>query len=786
MISRALMRGIDRWAEICLRYRKTVLLVVAALSTLAFAQMGKVRFDNALEIWFVRDDPGLVAHRELIDTFGSDELIVIGLEAPDVFAPDVLDEIDRITRAVEKAPHVEKVFSLTNIESIEGKEDLLEIHDLIEFPLDEKALPAIRQRALANELYVGNVVSADGTFTCIIARLPHYTDDFEYKIEGVSAIREIVEREAHSKHYLSGGPTLDEVFYSLSEKDSARTIPLMLGLLVVVLWGLLRSVVGGVLPICTVVLATVWAIAWMVLAGSPINAVTTMLPPLLLAVGVADSMHVLVEYQNRCRAGVEKMAALRAVYHELMIPLFLTSLTTAIGMLSLAISKVAGIRDFGIFAALGVAGAFFLSVTFVPIVLSYLPPPRPRKSSGAPRFALAGTVWLEHLHTFTMRYRKSIATVSVVLLALGVAGATRIRPESSFLALFKKDAKIRLDTERIQDALAGTVTIDVTIDSGREDGIKDPELLRSLVGLEDFLESQPHVSSAQSIAGYFKDMRRAFFANDQREYRLPETREEAAQYLLLYEMDAPDGDIKEYATFDYRKTRVSARVDLDSSNAAVDLVRNTKEYLRHNMPAGVHADVSGIILLYADMEEYIRDSLIRGFTIAMIAIFVVFCIQMRSIGLGSIAMIPNVTPIVITLGIMGVAGINLDSMTAMVASVAIGLAVDDSIHYLSRVTGRIAAGSAMVPALHDATIEVGRALIFTSLTLCAGFGVMLVGSFVGQIYFGLLCMLTIVFALAADLLLLPVVLRWYDERLQGAKVLGPVARTLGNKIASLL
>ncbi len=762
-------------------YRKTVLVTLAVITAVLVSQIPRAHFDNALEIWFLEDDPGIVAHHYLLDTFTSDELIVVGVEAPDVFAPEVLTVIDRMTRKLEEAPHVEKVFSLTNIESVRGDDDMLRVAELVEFPLATERLPALRARALAHELYVGNVVSAAGDFTCLIARLPHHTDRFDYKMEAVAAIRAIVDEEAGTglPMYLAGGPVFDEQFFLLSERDAVRTTTLMLVLLTVALAFLLRSVSGVLLPIATVLLSLAWTIGAMVLCGVPITMVTTMLPPLLLAVGVADSMHVLVDYRNRCGAGQEKLAAVRAVYRDLMTPLFLTSLTTAIGMLSLLVSRVRGIRDFGMFAAFGVTVAFLISISLVPIVVSYLPRPQVTRarSRGLSSGALAG------LHHLTMRYGSLIVVGSAALVVLGIAGAMHIRAESAFLEYFKKDHSVRVDTRRIEDALAGTVTLEVLIDTGREDGIKEPRVLAAIADLQTFLEAQKDISSTQSVSDFFKDLRRAFFDNDQREYRLPDSAAEAAQYLLLYEMDAPDGDIREYVTFDSRQARVSARIDMSTSNAATALVGRTEQYMAEHFPSDMKGTVAGVALLYANMEEYIRRSLLYSFSIALVAIFVVLCVHMRSVGLGAIAMIPNVVPIVLCMGVMGMMGIRLNTMTAMVASIAIGLAVDASIHFVSRVHQHLARGQEMAASLLAATVEVGRALVYTSLTLTAGFAVMLLSSFVGTIYFGLLSTLTIAFALLADLLLLPVVLRWYSDHGGPVRIARPVALTVPDGVS---
>ncbi len=749
----------DRWAEFCLSYRKSILVVLAAVTVFAALLLPSARFNNALDIWFLDKDPAMVAYNHLVDTFGSDELIVIGYASPDVFSPPVLEMINRITHKLEKARNVEKVFSLTNIEAIDGVNDELRIHDLIEFPLDPTRLPQIRKRTLSNHLYVGNVVSAEGDYTAIVVRLPHRSDDFQYKIDALSDIRRILDTEDPEYFALAGGPVIDEQFFFLSERDGRNTTVLMIAALVVVLWLLMRSVAGVVLPLLTVVIAVVWAVAWIVLAGRWMNVITTMLPPLLLAVGVADSMHFLIEYQTGLRAGNDKLSSLRTAFRELMGPMFLTSLTTAVGLLSLLVSRVQGVREFGAFGALGVAGAFVLSVSLVPIVASYLPESRWNLGPVAKRPGEAPV--LAALHRFTMKHGPAIVTVSAGLVVLGIAGAMRVKAESAFLEYFKPDARIRYDTAEIQKKLSGSITLDVILDSGSEGGINEPQFLRKIVQLQKFLESRDKVSSSQSIADYYRDLRRAFFSNDQKEYRLPETRQEAAQYLLLYEMGAPDGDINEFKTFDNRTTRVNARVDISTSRAATELVKETKAYLAANTKPPISSQVTGIGMLYANMEEYIRSSLVRGFSVALLAIFVIFCLQMRSLTVGTIAMIPNLVPIILCLGVMGYARIRLDSMTAMVASIAIGLAVDDSIHFVSRVQMFLARGEDMVSALKKTTVGVGRALVYTSVSLSAGFASLMTGSFAGTVNFGLLCLLTIVFALIADLLLMPVLLHWY-------------------------
>ena len=343
---------------------------------------------------------------------------------------------------------------------------------------------------------------------------------------------------------------------------------------------LLRSWVGVVLPLVAVVVATVWALGWIVLSGTQFTAVTSMMPPVLLAVGVASSMHILVEYRKRFMTGDEDNSRFSArCTASSPFRCVLCAGTTAVGMAALTVSKVQGVREFGGFSALGVIGAFVLSLTFVPICLTYLPAPRPftaRRQKHERRLA--------KLHDLTMRYRVAIVRGFRCIDGVRNRGATMITAESDFMEMFPEDAPVKLATDRIGEKLSGTVTLEVVIDTGKPDGIKQPDLLRRLDALEAYLMSMPTVGATLSLADYMKDLRRAFHANDQREYRLPDSAEEAAQYLLLYEMDAPDGDLREYATYDYSKTRVSARVDIASSSDAIVLVEETQKWVAANFP----------------------------------------------------------------------------------------------------------------------------------------------------------------------------------------------------------
>ena len=259
------------WADFCLTYRKSVLFVLACITVLAVSQFPALHFENAMDIWFLDDDPTYLAHREMVETYSSDELIVIGLEAPDVFAPDVLALIDRLGAKLERAPHVEKVISLTNVESITGREDLLEIRDLIELPVNPEDLPAIREKALSNTFYVGNIVSAEGDFTLILARLPSIPDDFDYKVEAVEAVNEILASEPDTQFFLSGGPPVDYEFYALSEKDGTSISVLTILFVTGALWFLLGSLSSVILAVATVVLAAVWAHGWIALFGAKLN-----------------------------------------------------------------------------------------------------------------------------------------------------------------------------------------------------------------------------------------------------------------------------------------------------------------------------------------------------------------------------------------------------------------------------------------------------------------------------------------------------------------------------------
>lgn len=748
----------DALGHVCLTYRKTVLLAVAAVTVLLAAQLPKLKFENSLGSWFLARDPALLQHDRFTEEFGSDELIIIGLEAPDVFAPDVLRRIDRVTRAVERAPNVEKVFSLTNIESVSGRDGALDVGDLVEFPINDAEATAIRARALTNETYLGNVVNATGTFTAILARLPYRVNEIEYKRETTRAIEAILAKEDAS-FVLSGSALYNVRFLELSERDLPLVTGIMTGLLLLILWILFRSPVDVAVPATTVGIATLWSVGWILLVGRGLTIVSEALPPLMMAVGVADAMHLVVDYELRLRAGTHKQDALRQVYRYMTWPCLFTSLTTCAGMLSLCVSRVRNVSEFGLFAAIGVFGAFVLAMTLVPIALSYLPEPHPERP-GAHIFQVSGGV-LNGIATFAQRHGRLIFGVSAALLLGGLALATRVRVESGLLQYFRDGHRFKTDTRTVERNLAGMSTLEIVVDTGRPGGVKAPATLAALADFQAALEAHPEVSASHTVTGVFKDLRRAFFDNDPREYRLPETEAEAAQYLLLYELDRPDGDLYEYVDYGYRKARLSARVSSENSTILGDVLQHARRAAAAHLPPSADVTYTGTAVLWAHMEDYIRESLLVGMSLALVSIYVLLSLQARSFLLGAIAMVPNVVPIVVGLGFMGVTNIALDASTVLSAPIMLGLAVDNTIHFIVHTREQLDRGTGLNLALWRTTVQIGRALIFTTIVLAASFVAMLFGAFTGVIHFALLCLVTLAVALPADLLLLPSLLRVY-------------------------
>jgi hypothetical protein len=576
-----------------------------------------------------------------------------------------------------------------------------------------------------------------------------------------TAIEEILARPEYQGIVFdhSGDVPLNAVYNRVINDDSSTlnlVTSLVIGLLLLLFF---RSLVGTLAPLVVVQVSVILCVGLVVLLGWKLDMSFGRTPTLLTAIGVAHSVHILSEFRGRFRTVRDRREALVQTLYLVGTPCLLTSLTTAAGFASMSFVPIKSIAHSGVYSAFGVLAAFVMSLTLLMALLSFgRSAPRAAASSETGDTAKGGEPMrrmLVAIAAFDLRHRKAILVVSALVFAVSGAGLARIVVDSNWLNDFSDRIPLKATTLKVDEVMGGVTNIIYLFDSGEAEGIKEPSVLREMERVQEIADQQDWlVRKSYSIVDILKDLNQAFHGGDPAWYRLPETRELVAQYLLLYEMSGGE-QAEEYVSTDYRRASLELRLKLAMTSETARLVERIDETLANQPLEASTVSLTGIGALWLKLIDYIVSSQIQGFLLAFSVIAVMMVAIFRSFGTGMISMLPNLAPVLLTLGVMGWLGIELDYSKLSIAAVAIGIAVDDTIHLISRYRYEFQQRGDYAEALIAAMQDVGRALVITSVALVCGFLVLVLSVLASQALFGILLATTIVTALVADFLLMP-------------------------------
>lgn len=742
------------WIEALLRRRRWVLLGTLLLSLAAAWFIPGMESEDTYDGWFAPDDPDYRFYKDFQRRFANDMFFIVVFKDEPLFTPSNLALIASLTVQLEQVPYVRQVTSLTNVEYLYGQQDRLVVEPLVQ-GLEAPNAEAIRQRARSKPMYRDALISADGATTAILGELEKVASMSE-EMAAVSTIQSIMrqaEAESGKQLYLGGYLAMDVEIMQASERDVLKFIPLTIGVIFLVLWFTFRHWLPAALSFAAVVIALVWTFGLYAGLENPYSMMTSILPVVLIAIGIADSVHILIHYYEELSYGLDRFQAIKMTLRKMLRPCLFTSLTTAVGFISFLASDIPIVRLTGLYAAVGIGFAFMLSVVALPALLSFFrAPQRAARQQAAGRLV----AFLDRLTGWTLDHPRAILVGMSLLVLIGAWGALRLSTDTTMLTMLKDDHPLRVDYAFIEENLTGLSNLELVVE-GRADALRQPALLNQLDALSRFAQSRPHVRKTLSLVDYAKEINQALHGGDPAFYRIPETPQAVAQSLLLYEF-AGGKELRDYVTADYRSGRLTVLFDTVSSGQAASLRRSIADYAQTQL--GLPLQTTGTIALVEQMMDKVALSQTKSIAIALGLIALLMGLLLRSVKLGLISMIPNALPILLMFAVMGFAGIPLDAVTSIVAGLALSIAVDDTIHYLTRFRRELGRLGDYRQALRRTTHTLGQAIVSTSVILLAGFSVLLLGSFQGTMYFGLLIGLTMLFALAGDLVLLPALLLW--------------------------
>lgn len=750
-------RRIERAAvgafDALVRWRVAAVLSCVALAG-ALGLFVSTEIDTSMTIWFLDDDPAVTRYDEYVAQFDSDEFVAIALEADDVFGTATLTRVDELSRAVAERPNVVRVRSLATAEVISLEGDTLTVRPLFdEVPEGADALDDLRRR-VHDDPMLRNLVGADDRGTIVMVEHRPF-DDLSEKGRFADGVRAVADEVLGPGTYRAAGNAfVDDAMQRYTHRDLRMLAPMTLLVIVVVTFALFRNLWCTIVPSLVVGMTLASAVGLAGLLGERLNMITTIVIPLSMAVGIADSVHVIAGYRERLQRGDAPLEALRSAWVELLFPCVVTTATTAVGLLSLLSASLGPIRQFGWLGAVTVVFALLYTVVLIPPIFTWVPPPTPS--------ARLHTSWIERLLRATAntswRWYRFVLVAGGALVVLGVVGVTRVETGADFQAYFKDSDPLLQNARFIDDHLGGTSSVDVLVEAP---DVRDPDVLRSMLEIQAELERNQAIVSTNSLADLVEKLHETWFGDPERR-TIPDSLAAVAQLLSLVEgADA----IETVVNTDYSATRIRGRVRASDYRALLDDVERLEAAVAAGMHGQARAEVTGVGKLVSNLDRYIVASQIRSFLIAFVMVGALMCLFFRSLHIGAWALVPNALPIVLVVGLMGWIQVQLDVATVMVASIMLGLIVDDTVHYLARYRLEYRALRSAPDAdeqrrLAERTgVGTGRAIATTSIILCAAFLTSLTASFRPNIHFGALCALATFAALVTDLVALPAVIR---------------------------
>ena len=729
--------------------------------------IARAEFDQSIEIWYPDDDPEIVRFHYFSDLFGNEDSILITVFADDVLQPNILRAVDRLTRGAASQPHVVDVRSLTNIKVPNGDGDTLSSKELIpEIPRTTAENRVLREKILASPLLRGNLLSnspGDASHTRIHVELGKGVEgQIVTRGELVDSLKKLaseeVKRTPGTDIRVVGLPVFDSAAYHHAQRDNSWIIPCTFALVILVGLVVLGAGRSALLPAVIVGVTAIWVIGTMSMLGWKINIITTILIPLVIAVGVLDSLHLLVHYPREFEKVHVAEPAIIETLVQLARPCFWTTFTTVVGMLSLSTNGLQPIREMGVLAALGVTYALILTFTLLPILL---------KRAGDPVVVSAtkreGGLMFRCLVLLSKPSRRS--SVLVLLLA-GVALLAAGWSSQNLLVganprdYFPPSNPVRIDYEKVEAESGGVVGLELLV-SAPGNGFWDPSVLARVEDFQDWLERQPEVSSTLSAVDLQKEFNRVLNDGDDRFFLLPTTSEAIAQIFLVMEMGDREGLdrlVQGIGNDEYSEGRVTAWISIPGRNGIEFIDRVEAEAEKRFGDPELRIEVTGIAKLLATMGQYLVASQVRSLSLAFLVVTCVMFVIFRSARFGLLAMIPNLLPISLILGIMAATETGLEEGTVMIGCIAIGINVDDTIHFLTRYREFLVRGFSVEAAIEQTMLNTGRAIIATSTILMAAFVIQIGSGFQPIINFGWISTLEIGLALVADLVVLPAAL----------------------------
>ena len=748
-----------------IKFRWAIAILIPLITIMMASSLKNLEFEGSYRIWFGEESKILKDYDNFRAIFGNDDAIAISFKMQEgVFNKDTLHVIQNITKKLWETEYIARVDSITNYQYVHADEeypDEVIVEDFIEDidSLSQEDLETKRSIALEQDLIVGKLISEDAKTTMIVGRMtPKAGNDPAVSFKLRDAVVEIIEPEVKKhgiKFYLNGGPIINTAFIEIAEHDGATFTPAVILVAMFLLLLVFRKFSLSLLSISVVICTFLIVLSIQVILGFKLNNFTANVPVFVVAIGIADAMHLLWIYIVARKQGQENYEAIHYSVHKNFLALLLTSLTTAVGFASLSISKVVPIQTLGIATASAAILAFILTILFVPALLAILNP-KIKKQTQEENKNHNFSKWYVSL---LLKHNGKILLISGFLfLGIGI-GIFKANVDSNTVRYFKENVPFRVTTNFTQDNLTGPMSYEIIVDSKENDGIKDPKFLKTVERFySEFYtkyDDARHVSSLMDVVKTFNEVMAGSKS-------IPDDKNLIAQYLLLYSLSLPQGmEINDKMDIDERLLRVTAAINMVDTSKDLEMLEWIESWWDKT---AYSAEVNGQTKMFAHMQHDVTNTLIYSITLAVILISIIMLLIFKNLRMLPLFIAPNILPIALVVGVMGWIGIDIDMGVAIAGAIIIGVAVDDTIHFMVKYVESRKRGKNLQDSLEYVMSYAGSAIIFTTMILSVAFLVFVFSDFNPNYHFGIVTATALVIAVIVDLVALPALLSKIDDR----------------------
>ncbi len=690
------------------------------------------RMETDLDKYMPQDHPAFVYSDKAADWFDIKDGIIIAIENPDgIYNFGTLTKIKKFTKDLQKMDEIQKqdVTSLYTADNIVGTEEGMDVKAFYKrVPKTQEKLDALQEKVRSNEMVQGRLVSEKETVSVIIARINDdvFTQEFYNQVLALAQ-----SYEGPEKVYVAGRPIVEGTMAVLGPADMKRMVPVVIAVIILILLVLLRSVKNTVLTMLVVLFSTIWTFGLLAVVGIPIYAVFTTIPVMLIAIGVADGIHLFshVDLFRVTNPEASKVDTVKNMLNEMWKPVVMTSVTTAVGFISLLTSQVYPIKYFGIFTAFGVLAAMLLSLVLIPAGMMLVGLPKVRKIRVHSANDKQAVVFAHTFASGLLKYKWFTLGLTAIIIVLSIFGTSKVWINSSFLDKFEKDSDIVLTDTFINENFGGTSTLNLVLESTEKDAFKNPEILELVDEMQSEVESIEVVGSSFGLTEYLKRMNKVMHADSEDFIAIPESSDLIAQYLLLYEMSGDPENLWQVTDFDFQKLNVTFQLKGDDSksiNQALDRIETYRQQFNDNNVDMNYAGSGYKALMFTDL---ILKGQITSLLMSLVIVAVLLGLMFKNIVAGLTGTVPIIITAAISFGIMGIFGIPLSTTTALMSSISIGIGIDYAVHFIDRYRENTRKIKDMELAIQRTMHHSGRAIVFNAAVVIAGFMVMLFSVF---------------------------------------------------------